>query len=260
MLYATIVGINCYRDSRIRDLRYASSDAQCFYELLSSRIRPEERQLSLLCDRDATLRNIRGAIGTDLAQMSTEGDICLIYFAGHGSPETNAGIADASAYLVAHDTEFEDIYATGLDMERDLTKAFERVSKASIVLGLLDCCFSGRTGGRTFEGPKLHAVRPSNRGTPKISLQNLPLGEGRAFITACGSNQVAREDSRLRHGVFTHYILDVLTRPRDGVRTIDVALLYAEVSHLTHRHTKGRQTPTLNGRLERASLPVLALT
>ena len=39
-------------------------------------------------------------------------------------------------------------------MERDLRRWFQRLGKAQIVILLLDTCFSGRTGGRTFEGSK----------------------------------------------------------------------------------------------------------
>ena len=261
MLYATIIGINHYRDPHIPDLQYATSDAQRLAELLTSWIRADECQVNLLCDEDATLRNIRRAIGTDLARLSSNEDLCLIYFAGHGSPETDGGIEDTSAYLVAHDTEYRDIFATGFDMERDLAKSFERASRPAIVLGFLDCCFSGRADGRTFKGPRLSAL-PS-RGDLQLSLQDLELGVGRALLTACGPNQVALETHELKGGVFTHYVLESLTRPRESdefghPRTIDVALLYAEVAHLTYRYTRGRQTPTLTGQLAGASLPVFS--
>lgn len=256
MLYATIVGIDEYQDERVRPLRCAANDARAVATLLSSGIRAEDRHIRLMCNQEATRSGILDAIGKDLASAAGQGDLCLIYFAGHGSPETNRKIEDASAYLVAHDTRFDAIFATGIDMERDLVKCFERMSDASVVLCVLDCCFSGRAGGRTFEGPGYQQAKPSVRGRVPISLQNLSLGKGRAVITACGPNQVACEDRALAHGIFTYHLLDVLQRPRQDEETIDIALLYAELAHLVHGHTRARQTPVLNGRLEGARMPV----
>jgi uncharacterized caspase-like protein len=256
MLHAVIVGIDRYEDARISSLGYAASDAHAVASLLTSGIQAEDLHIRLLCNQEATRSRILDALGNELARSAGEGDICFIYFAGHGSPETDRSLADASAYLIAHDTGFDTIFTNGIDMERDLVKCFERISHASVVLCFLDCCFSGRAGGRTFEGPGYRQAKPSVRGKVPLSLKGISLGKGRAIVTACGPNQVAYEDEVLAHGIFTYHLLDSLQRPRKGEKTVDVALLYAELAHLVHGYTRARQTPVLNGRLEGARMPV----
>lgn len=257
MLRAVFVGIDTYIDDRIRDLSFARADAEAFGRLLGERIHPSERQLRFVMDSEATKRNIMVAIGEDLARTAERQDVILLYFACHGSPETESGPDQVSRYLVVHDTEYDNIYATGIDMELDLTRWYERIQEPKLVLLFIDACFSGRAGGRTFEGPNLRRRRTAFRRVEPISLQKLELGEGRIMLSACDDNQVAREDEKLGHGVFTHFVLEALTRPVSEPRTLTVTSLYEEVASAVKNYTHGRQIPILNGRSRFARLPRL---
>jgi uncharacterized caspase-like protein len=255
MLQAVIVGIDKFRDPNITDLSYARADAEAFANLIEDKIHPAERQVQLLVDEAATKRNITIAIGEDLPRTSNPDDLILLYFACHGSPEANFSAQEPSRFLIVHDTEFENIYATGIDMERDLPHWFERISQPKLILQFIDACFSGRAGGRTFEGPYLYRARAQVRGSAPISLRNLDLGEGRLMISACDDDQVAREDRGLGHGVFTHYMLEVLTHQDVNQNTISVHTLYEEVARSVQKFTNGRQVPVINGRSRFAQLP-----
>lgn len=121
----------------------------------------------------------------------------------------------------------------------------------------LDACFSGRAGGRTFEGPILKQLRSTKfRGTKPITLKKMELGEGRIMMSACDENQVAREDVALHHGIFTYYLIESLKQSA-GKKTISVHTLYEEVASAVRLYTKGKQIPVINGRSRIAQLPCL---
>ena len=83
--WAVIIGISNYKDTRIPYLRYASNDAQAFYDWavspLGGKFSPS--RVKLLLDKDATGKNIRNAFFIWLKQAIQE-DVVVIYFAGHG--------------------------------------------------------------------------------------------------------------------------------------------------------------------------------
>ncbi|MFJ3793172.1 caspase domain-containing protein [Kitasatospora sp. NPDC090091] len=257
MLHAVIVGIDRYRDPSIADLHCARADAEAMAQLIK-RVHPAERRMHVLLDEDATKRNVMVAIGETVPRLATEPeDVVLLYFAGHGSPETGCGPDRASRYLVLHDTEYDSIYATGVDMERELPRWFERIIGPKLILSLIDACFSGRAGGRTFEGPHLRQQRSDFRDTGPISLQALDLGEGRVMIGACDDDQVAREDRELGHGIFTHYVMQEPAGPRQVLTTIGLHSWYESVARAVRTHTEGRQVPVINGRSVLAEIPYL---
>src|SRR2546429_5025854 len=110
MLYLVAVGINQYKDGAIAPLQYARNDAEVFGAMFEHGIHPTERSITYLLDSDATQENIRDVIGERLARNAvTPADIVVLYFAGHGSPETEGGPDNASRYLIAHDTHYDKI-------------------------------------------------------------------------------------------------------------------------------------------------------
>jgi uncharacterized caspase-like protein len=257
MLRAVVIGIDRYKDKNINRLSYACADAEAVASVLEGRIHPSERAVTVLTNQNATKRNINVAIGEDLARTARSDDIILLYFAGHGSPETEGSPDKVSRYLIPYDTEYSNIFTTGIDMERELPLWFQRMNKPKLITFFIDSCFSGRAGGRTFEGPELLRSRALERGE-SIRLRELELGEGRLMMAACDDDQVAREDRRLAHGVFTHFLLRTLTQPNSQTNTITFSNIYDEVSKAVSDYTCGRQIPVLNGRNVLARMPRLA--
>jgi uncharacterized caspase-like protein len=257
VLHAVVVGINAYRDSDIRNLTCARADAEAVAVLLE-RVHPAERRVRLILDEEATREALMVAIGEDLPRVVNEDDVVLLYFAGHGAPETESAPDRISRYLVTHDTRHSNVFATGLDMERDLPRLFERLSSPRLVLLVIDACFSGLAGGRTFEGPRLRQLRGQYRDLDPISLKDMDLGEGRLMIGACGDTELAREDPAVGHGVLTHYLLKGPTGlPGGDHRTVSVHALYESIAHDVRDHTRGRQTPVINGRATIPRIPFL---
>ena len=248
MLRSVLVGIDVYQDPFIPGLSRARADAEALARLLEQRIRPDERSVLLLVDQDATQRRIDVAINETLHRSVNPGDVVLLYFACHGSPERRAAKDKRSRHLIAHDTEYGRIFATGIDMERDIPAWFERLEEAKLVVLLLDTCFSGAVGGRTFMGPTLRAnprVEGSLSEPQPASIKDLDLGRGRVILCACDDDQLAREDPALGHGVFTHHLLQGLTRDRDASPTVDLVDLYQQVAKGVSSATQDKQQPVI---------------
>jgi len=265
MIHAVVVGIDVYQDKSIPPLSYARADARAFAGLLERRLPASERRVVLLEDERATRFGIMSEIGEELPRVVEEGDTVLLYYAGHGSPERRSARDRRSTYLIPHDTDFRRIYATGIDMDRDVPAWLERLTEAGakLVVLFLDTCFSGAAGGRTFTGPTLQE-------TPKlpgylefddpdpVSFKNIDLGRGQAIFSAADRDQVAIESPSVGHGVFTHRLIEALKKPREGARTVHLGVLYAEVCEAVCAATGDRQEPVLSTRLKNAKLPCLA--
>ncbi len=256
MLHSIIVGVDQYLDPDIKNLSYARADAEAFGKLIEAHIHPSEYRVRLLLDEDATKRNLMKVIGDDLPRLAQKADdVILLYFACHGSPETGSCMERTSRYLILHDTEFENIYSTGIDLERDLPRWFNRIHNPKLIILFIDACFSGRAGGRTFEGPYLSHVRANFRGTSPISLKSLDLGEGRLMVVACDDDQIAYENRELGHGVFTYFLIEGLRRSDSNKNVISIHTLYEKVAEAVRDFTNGRQVPVINGRSRIARLP-----
>lgn len=265
MLHAVIVGIDVYQDKAIPSLSCARSDARALSDLLERRIPAGERRVTLLEDQGATRLHVMAAIGEDLPNVVEENDTVLLYFACHGSPERRSSRDRRSSYLIPYDTDYQRIYATAIDMDRDVPAWLDRLAEAGakLVVLFLDTCFSGSAGGRTFVGPTLLSS-PKIPGylefddPDPIPFKDLDLGRGQAIFSAADRDQVAIEDPRLGHGVFTYQLLRALTKARDGARTVHLGVLYAEVCDAVCSATGDRQEPVLSTRLKNARLPCLS--
>jgi uncharacterized caspase-like protein len=256
-LCGVFVGIDQYADPRISPLTYAKADALGMFELVRKAFGPVGMtpQLTCLVDADATRDAVVRAIGEDLSRAVEEKDVVLLYFAGHGSPETSGSIDLTSRYLVLHDTDYDAIFATGLDLERELPALCFNRLRARLIVVFIDACFSGRAGGRTFQGPHLLRARLRQGVRGPVKLSQLELGEARVIITACDDDELAAESPELEHGVLTYYLIEELTL-RDGQdAAVTVSRLYDVVSSKVAARTRGRQHPVLNGRDRQGRLP-----
>ncbi len=257
-LYCVFVGIDEYRDDKIKNLRFAARDAEEFHDLVNKSILKDELKTWLLINQHATKKAIEYTIGSELASYVNEEDIVFLYFSGHGSPETTIKIDELSRYLILYDTDYNQIFETGLNLEQRLPELIKRIS-AKLIVVFIDSCFSGGAGGqpfkgRTFEGPNLKKSGLSPRGG--FSLKNLDLGKGRVIISACDDNEVALEGSGLKHGVFTYHLLQILSKPDGDEPTITIALLYELLQKGVRTSTKNRQSPVFNGRISGARIPI----
>lgn len=227
--YAVVIGIGKYKDSGIPTLKYAVNDAISIYNILTDPKYgnfPKENVL-LLLDEQATLTEIKSAMGTYLARKAGKDDTVAIYFAGHGSPELDpTGKADdgLEKFIVPYDARKDDLFSYGLSMD-DIRKIYERI-KSKRVIFFIDSCYSGEAGGRTFSRTDVTArnITISDKFLEDLS------GEGRVIITASKPDELSLETYEFNHGIFTYYLAEGLKGKadlnKDGVVTVDELYTY----------------------------------
>lgn len=227
--YAVVIGIGKYKDPGIPTLKYAANDALSIYNIL---IDPKygnfpKENVLLLLDEQATLTEIKSAMGTYLARKAGKDDTVAIYFAGHGSPEIDpTGKADdrLEKFIVPYDARKDDLFGYGLSMD-EIRNIYERIESKRVIF-FIDSCYSGEAGGRTFSRPD---VRARNITISDKFLEDLS-GEGRIIITASKPDELSLETNEFNHGIFTYYLAEGLKGKadlnRDGVVTVDELYTY----------------------------------
>ena len=251
--WAVIIGVSKYSDSRIPSLRYADADAKYFYNWLvsSNGGRYAPSNVKLLIDKDATSRNIKDALFNWL-RRAIEEDVVIIYFAGHGSPDSPD--SPDNLYLLPYDTQYDNIAATGFPMW-DVETAIKRFIKAKRIIVIADACHSGGVG-QAFDVAR-RSVRGIGVNPINARLEQLTnAGKGVAVISASGDKQTSEEGRQWGggHGVFTYYLMQALKGEADYNQDHKVSLgeLIPYLSEQVRRATQSAQSPTISGKFDPA--------
>ncbi|MFC8455247.1 caspase family protein [Kitasatospora sp. NPDC057223] len=147
-------------------------------------------EVDLLINHEATRKNIRRALASAIQE---DLDFFIFYFSGHGI------VTDLDAYLVTVDHQpLEE----GIELS-DLARFIDRISdKTRNCLTVLDCCHSGSG----------QFGKPGQTLTPEQIEKGIPARtESRTLLAACRPEQVAIEDSKYGHGLFTYALLQALS-------------------------------------------------
>lgn len=134
------------------------------------------------------------------------GDLVVIYISTHGTPAARDQAGEY--YLIAWDSDAEDLYATGVNM-RDLADRIKKAVNTDRALIVMDTCFSGGIG---VKGKDL--ARVSN-----VDTTQLPVGKGHRIISSSSHDERSYESKRYQNGVFTHYLIEGL---KQGGGNIDI--------------------------------------
>jgi helicase len=215
------VGVNRYQSALISHLKSAVRDAQALHALFSDNL---GGTAEVVADEDATRARLVAEL-TRLAADSTEDDVLVIGFSGHGS-DTHE--------LVTYDADPADLPSTGLPLS-EFTDLVSAIPARQLVI-VLDCCFSGGAGAKV-----LHATTISRGGVGGVPLSTAAqldrlAGTGRLILTAATADQPAWEDVRIGHGLLTHHLLQALLGATDVVRQ-DGLPLYALLAYVTRSVT-----------------------
>lgn len=203
--WALIVGISKFKDPTL-NLRYPSKDAKDFYDFLVTSAGFKKDHIKLLVDEDATRGRILSELGDKwLPRVANPDDLVVIYISSHGSASDMDVVG--TNYLLCHDTEVDNLYATGLPMQ-DLTRTIKgRVHSDRIVL-VLDACHSGATTVSDSKG----LSRSSN-----VNADEVAQGTGQLVISSSMPNQVSWESKKDQNSVFTKYLMEGLkSKPNLG--------------------------------------------
>ncbi|WP_158600253.1 caspase family protein [Fibrisoma montanum] len=231
--YAVVVGISDYANfgPQNGDLHFADDDARLFAELLMSReggsISPNN--IILLTERNATRANILRALS--LFQQATSRDRVIFYFSGHGD----------QSYLLPYDARPGVVL-----FHNEVKKAFRQSAAQTKVL-LADACKSGNIRRRTY--------------TQAPSTTSSDVNKNVIVIMSSRANQLSQELGRLRHGVFTYFLVRGAAKEADENRDRIVTMqeLYKYMRQMIMRMTQNQQTPVVFGRFP-ASLPFTRLS
>src|SRR6266566_1457923 len=225
--YAICVGVNSYAHlDHIMPLRYAEEDARAVHTLLLCHGFTEEN-CRLLLGAQATAEAIQQALTTFLLTKPRRDDLVVFYFAGHGVPisipeedvdEVHGPPSDV--FLCAYDMNLHTVMnerGTWLRYPlrmQNLRQHFFEQTKSRKVLFIFDSCHSG-----DFFGAK---YRPREVNTLATRYIEQPFGKdstGRVVLSSCLPHQTSRETEQLKHGLFTHHLLQALAgRVRQAVR------------------------------------------
>jgi len=203
--WALIVGTGRFKNPSI-NLRYAAKDAQDFSDFLIREENFAPDHVQLLTNEAASRANILSLLGSKwLPRVAEKDDLVVIYFSTHGSP-SSLDVGGVN-YLVAYDTDPDDLYATGIAMQ-DLARIIKGRVHCDRIMLVLDACHSGGAG--TASGKAL--VKSAN-----IDVEPVVQGTGQLVISSSQPDQRSWESSRYEGSVFTRHIIDGFRK--NGVNT-----------------------------------------
>ncbi|MFK7946820.1 MAG: SH3 domain-containing protein [Saprospiraceae bacterium] len=244
-IWALVVGVSDYsgrmNNYGARDLRYCNEDAKEIYQFFKS---PNggnlpDHQIKLLRDSEATRQNILANAKTLFSKADSD-DLIILYFSGHGGPNI----------LMAHDNPLK---------HSDLKNVIDN-SKASKKICIADACYSGTWS-------KSASAQLTQKSMTKDQLERLyydalsTSGNGLALFMSSQRHETSLEDSSLKQGLFTYYIIEGLkgkaNKDVNKIITIDELYLYvkANVSNRAMMYFSHNQNPILTGHYDK-NMPV----
>jgi TolA-binding protein len=195
--WALIIGISKFANPEL-NLKYPAKDAQDFYNYLTQEANFAPDHVALLTDEQATRTNVLSQLGDKwLPHAANPDDLVVLFLSTHGSP-SDMDVGGVN-YLVAHDTDIDNLYATGLPLQ-DLTRMIKARVHSDRILIVLDACHSGAA---TPEAKGL--VRSGNLDPDAVAQ-----GTGQLVISSSEPSQVSWESKDAQNGVFTKYLIESL--------------------------------------------------
>ncbi|MCS7250465.1 MAG: caspase family protein [candidate division WOR-3 bacterium] len=185
-----IFGIEEYKNAP--KVSFASRDAQVFYEYAKTVLGIKEKNIYLKINEDATKGEFDKVFSEEWMRKRCDNNTeIIIYFAGHGSPD----IERKEVYLIPYDID-PNYPRTGISLN-DLISFLDNLKVKSVVM-FIDACFSGRTreGDILLAGTRPIVDIKIEKKLSKISL-----------FTASSGAQISSSYPKMKHGLFTYYLL-----------------------------------------------------
>jgi helicase len=236
--HGLFIGVNRYASADINNLASAVRDATALHALFLDNLSGD---CQLVTDSDATLSRLRSEL-RELQTTSSEDDVVVVAFSGHGSNTHE---------IITYDSDVYDLPGTTLPLD-EFTELVSGIP-AKHLLVVLDCCFSGGAGSKVLQAPAV--PRGGSNGLPLSTeaLLSRMAGTGRLILTASTADQPAWEDARLGHGFLTYHLLHAFLGP-EAIAHGGRISLYDLLQYVTRQVTEGvsgmqraRQEPTLRG-------------
>ncbi len=233
--HGLFIGIDRYQGAGIDWLSSAVRDATALHALFTDSF---AGNTTLLNEDKATKLNIKEELAK-LAKASTDEDVVVITFSGHGTP-THA--------LVPYDADRARPAETLLPLS-DLANLINQIPAATL-LCVLDCCFSGGFGAKVLNIP----IRTRSL-TPEEQLLQQMAGNGRIVFTASSAAEEALENNRLGHGLLTYHLISALQGQPEVLEAGKINV-YRLLSHVSEQVASAATTlgylqhPTFRGSMD----------
>ncbi len=238
---ALVVGIDDYDHGTFPSLRFASKDANAVGDLLADPMWGGFDEVFLLTSPEETTRVEILAALDDLAATLQRNDTFVLYFSGHGS--LAADDRGSTLYVCPADANPQQLPYTAISVDT-LQRILGKLPCRRRVM-ILDACHNGEAKSFLALDTREQIARRRSPIDPRVHTR---VGEAEAHLFAAAHHQPALEDPELGHGVYTHYLLESLSRRSstadldgDGVVTVVEAHQYAR-DH-TIAYTGGAQVP-----------------
>lgn len=225
-LYVLSVGVSKYKDTKY-ELNYAAKDAQDVAAAFERQKDGMYRQVTVRClsDENATKDKILDGLEW-LKRESTNRDVAVIFFAGHGMQENDF------YYLAPWEIEDARLMRTAID-SKELVKYVDAIPGKRVLF--LDSCRSGGVQGLKRRGPN-DIAGLVNELTSAAS--------GLVVFSASTSRQDSLEKDEWGNGAFTKALVEGLTgMAADGKGAVRINALDAYIAERVKALTSGRQSP-----------------
>jgi hypothetical protein len=220
------------------------------------------QDIRLITEQQATRQGILAAIDR-LAADTNDGDLDVIYYAGHGSRrvDTLSSKNHMDETIVPIDAwkGAEDI------RDKELALRFDRIvyEKHAHLTAIFDSCNSG-TMARGITASVVRALPYDDRDVAEekrrdpatvveTDLKRLPQDGDAIVLAAAASTESAAEalysDDHQWHGAFSRALVRVL---RSATQTLSAADVVAEVANMLHADPTPFQQPSVEGRLQQS--------
>jgi len=239
--WALVVGISKFKNGNIPSLKFASKDALDFYNYLIKEGNFKPDHVRVLLDEQATRQRIMSELGNKfLHPLAKKDDMVVLYFSTHGSPAQLDG--EGKNFLVAYDSEPDELWASGIEMQQILENINSRIH-ADRALLVLDACHSGNINPNTKDGKGLY--RAAN-----IDPSAMTLGTGKMVLCSSSPEEASWESKRYQNGVFTRNLLEGLrTKGANTAMSDAFDIMCSNISNEVQEDRPGvKQTPALNSK------------
>jgi TPR repeat protein len=244
--WALVIGITDFQDPDIPDLQYSAKDATDFYNYLTKEANFQPDHVRLLLNEQATQRRVLSELGSKfLARVVKPDDLVVLYFSTHGSPSQLD--PRGKNYLVASDSDSDDLFATGIEMQKLLDSIQGRVLTDRVLL-VMDACHSG-------------FAAPDSKGMSRLGnfkAEDLVQGSGQLVICSSLADERAWESTRYQNGVFTRKLLDGLRSKGSATSLVDAYTFARDAvgTEIKEDRPGAKQTPILKGKWDGNDLVV----
>ena len=223
-IWAVIIGVSRYH--HMPSLKYTDDDAFHLYAFLKS---PEggaipENQISLLIDEQANREEIVRRIQRTFLKADSN-DMVMLYFSGHGLP----------GRIIPNDF---DGYYNAVDY-KEIKQILDK-SQARHKLIIADACHSG-----SLIASKTPLTDQINGFYNQLSIAK----NGIAMITSSKGEEVSMESTGLRHGIFSHFLIEGIGGAADtnADQIITITELFNYIDHHVTTYTNREQNPMISG-------------